>query len=71
MEKSPKIEVKRLIYGMVDSAGRILEMQIAGGGLAVVFPSGAPKLSAEQLIFVAVIALFMLFVVVFFKENLK
>ena len=35
MENSPKIGVKGFIYRMLDAGQRILEMQIAGGGLAV------------------------------------
>lgn len=40
MENSPTIQSKGFFYSLLDSIQKILEMQIAGGGLAVVFPSG-------------------------------
>ena len=39
MENYPKIGVKGFIYRMLDAGQRILEMQIAGGGLQSCFPA--------------------------------
>lgn len=71
MENSLKIGVKGFIYRMLDAGQRILEMQIAGGGLAVLFPGGPSRLSPDELIFVAIVALVILLAVIQVKGELQ
>ena len=71
MENSPKIGVKGFIYRMLDAGQRIIEMQIAGGGLAVLFPGGPSRLSPDALIFVAFVASVFLVAVIQVKGELE
>ena len=71
MENSPTIQSKGFFYSLLDSIQKILEMQIAGGGLAVVFPSCVTKLGLDQLIFIACVAIIMLLSVVYLKGDFK
>lgn len=71
MENSPKIGVKGFIYRMLDAGQRIIEMQIAGGGLAVLFPGGPSRLSPNELIFVAFVASVFLVAVIQVKGELE
>ena len=71
MENSPKIGVKGFIYRMLDAGQRIIEMQIAGGGLAVLFPGGPARLSPDELIFVAFVASVFLVAVIQVKGELE
>lgn len=71
MENSPKIGVKGFIYRILDAGQRIIEMQIAGGGLAVLFPGGPSRLSPDELIFVAFVASVFLVAVIQVKGELE
>lgn len=71
MENSPKIGVKDFIYRMLDAGQRIIEMQIASGGLAVLFPGGPSRLSPDELIFVAFVASVFLVAVIQVKGELE
>lgn len=71
MENSPKIGVKGFIYRMLDAGQRIIEMQIAGGGLAVLFPGGPSRLSPDELICVAFVASVFLVAVIQVKGELE
>ena len=71
MENSPRIGVKGFIYRMLDAGQRIIEMQIAGGGLAVLFPGGPSRLSPDELIFVAFVASVFLVAVIQVKGELE
>lgn len=71
MENSPKIGVKKLIHDLLGTAQAILEMQIAAGSVAVVFPSGYTRLDASQILFVGVVASVVLFCIVFLKGEFE
>lgn len=71
MVNSPKIGVKGFIYRMLDAGQRIIEIQIAGGGLAVLFPGGPSRLSPDELIFVAFVASVFLVAVIQVKGELE